>query len=100
MRLVKSSLEFLVQQLGPRDRFALVSYSTSARVEVSLTSMSSEGKAWAIAAISSMQAEGGTNLGDGVMTSLRLLGAEASAAHAKLERADEAVAAPANRAAW
>lgn len=70
--LLKSSLKLLVQQLRPEDRVAIVTYANQTR-EV-LPSTPGDRKATILQAIEGLEANGGTNGGDGIRHAYRLAG--------------------------
>jgi len=71
--LVKDTLVFLIQQLEPTDRFALVTFNDSATVKMGLQCMTPQGKAAAEAIILSMEAGNGTNIEDGVKEGMQII---------------------------
>lgn len=64
--IVKHALRTIVNTLGPLDRFALVTFATSARTVLKLTPMTDAGKRTAEASIERLATEGLTNLWDGL----------------------------------
>lgn len=71
--IVKHALKTIAQSLGRLDRFSLVAYSSTARVVFELREMDEEGKAAAMAGIVSLNADGQTNIWDGLHTGLEVL---------------------------
>jgi Ca-activated chloride channel family protein len=66
IEFARAAVQELVAQLGPEDRFALVSYASDARVDVPLAAVGGVNRAGVLAAISSLQATGGTNMSSGL----------------------------------
>jgi Ca-activated chloride channel family protein len=64
----------LVGQLGPEDRFALVSYETGVRTELGLMEMTPEARRRAFEVIAGVQTAGGTNMSSGLDAGRALLG--------------------------
>ena len=71
--IVKHALKTIVNGLDDSDRFCLVVYSTSARVEMDLTQMTSENKAKALDKIENLRPESTTNIWDGLVKGLTCL---------------------------
>jgi len=71
--VVKHAVRTIIRVLGPEDRFALVAYSTQARLVYDLTRMDESGKAAADAQLEELRADGQTNLWDGLHTALETL---------------------------
>jgi len=71
LRLVKVTLEFVINQLKPQDRLGVVSYDHCVKTELQLTNMTPEGKEKAMTCINNIQVGGSTNLSDGLYTGLR-----------------------------
>jgi Ca-activated chloride channel family protein len=61
----RAAVRELVAQIGPGDRFALVSYASDARVDVPLAPVGANRDA-VLAAISRLEASGGTNMSSGL----------------------------------
>ena len=76
--IVKHALKTIIYTLDEDDRFSLVSYSSSARVEMKLGKMTVDGKQKAISIVEALHTEGSTNLWDGLQTGMNVL-REASA---------------------
>jgi hypothetical protein len=73
LNLVQHSCLSIVDTLGANDRFALVTYSTNARTELTLTPMNDAGKRRAQACIKAMKPEYTTNIWDGLRTGMEIL---------------------------
>jgi Mg-chelatase subunit ChlD len=71
--LVKQTLGFIVTQLSPRDRLAVVSYGTDVVVELPLERMDEAGKAKANRKIKQIQISGCTNLSGGLVRAVEVL---------------------------
>jgi Ca-activated chloride channel family protein len=63
----------LLEQLGPDDRFALVTYANSVNVRSGLVPMTEANRRRLTAAVERIHAGGGTNLGGGLETGMGLL---------------------------
>jgi len=70
LELVKSAVSFMCRHLRPSDRLALVSYSDHASVDFSLSPMDAEGQAQCQEALNALQANGQTNLHEGLLWGL------------------------------
>jgi len=68
--LVKKAVRFISKQLRPGDRFAIVSYSDNAAVDLPLTLMDEEGQGECSHALDGMEAKGSTNLSEGLLWGL------------------------------
>jgi hypothetical protein len=71
--LVKHALATIVESLGPDDRLSLVSFSSTAKVELELTYMDQNGKKKAMKACNELDPDGSTNLWGGLSKGLDLL---------------------------
>lgn len=71
--VTKHALRTIVYCLDMDDRFALISYSNSARVEFQLNYMTVENKQKAINCINNLHTEGSTNLWDGLFKGMEEL---------------------------
>ncbi|MEJ2640432.1 MAG: VWA domain-containing protein [Desulfosarcinaceae bacterium] len=69
----RQAIAELIQRLGPRDRFALVSYANGASRHTGLRSMSRYNRQAATEILYSIAAGGGTNLGGGLQSGISLL---------------------------
>ena len=73
MDYTRQTLSFLIQELGPRDRLAIVTYDTCITVDLPLTKMDQSGKDKAAAKAKCIKAGSLTNLSGGLDTGLRLI---------------------------
>ncbi|CAL4948320.1 unnamed protein product [Urochloa decumbens] len=73
LALVKQAMGFVIDNLGPRDRLSIVTFSDNARRIIRLTRMSGGGKALARAAMESVAAYGLTSIGDGLRVAAGVL---------------------------
>jgi len=71
--IVKHALRTIIANLNDSDRLACVSYSNSAREIFPLTSMDPNGRTLSEGKLDELQADGMTNLWDGLQTGLQLL---------------------------
>lgn len=71
--VVKHAVKTVIAVLQPRDRFALVSFSRVATLVLPLTLMDAGGKARANRALEALDADGNTNLWDGLANGLNVL---------------------------
>ena len=71
--ITKHALRTIVYCLDPDDRFALISYSDSARVEYELNFMTPENKQKVLKCIDNLHTEGSTNLWDGLFKGMEEL---------------------------
>jgi len=71
--VTKHAVSTVMAVLGPEDRFSLVSYSNSAKVEHSLAPMTANNRARAKVALERLTPGGSTNLWDGVQKALDTL---------------------------
>ncbi|CAO2170889.1 unnamed protein product [Urochloa humidicola] len=74
LALVKQAMGFVIDNLGPRDRLSIVTFSDNARRIIRLTRMSDGGKALARGAMESVTSYGLTNIGDGLRVAAGVLG--------------------------
>ncbi|KAK2993951.1 hypothetical protein RJ640_000549 [Escallonia rubra] len=73
MALLKRAVEFVIQNLGPSDRLAIVAFSTSAQRVFPLRLMNERGREDATIAIKSLSAEGATDIVQGIKKGVRVL---------------------------
>ena len=73
IKLVKESLEYLVNQMNDDDSFALVTFTDTAKVINDLTIMNSNNKAQVLNNINSLSADGNTMILSGLMKGLDLI---------------------------
>ena len=74
--IVKHAVATVIQTLGPNDRIALVSYSSTARIELELTATNEAGQKLADTKLRSLHTEGSTNLWDGLLKGMDVLRAK------------------------
>jgi hypothetical protein len=68
--LVKHATKTIIETLAPYDRLALISFSNQAEIVLNFTFMTSVGKHLAKTCLGNMQADGMTNIWDGLYTGL------------------------------
>ncbi|KAK9268009.1 hypothetical protein L1049_010447 [Liquidambar formosana] len=73
LTLLKRAVRFVIQNLGPSDRLAIVSFSSTARRIFPLRRMTDRGREDAILAINSLSSSGGTNIVEGLKKGVRVL---------------------------
>ncbi|KAJ9545535.1 hypothetical protein OSB04_025242 [Centaurea solstitialis] len=66
LALLKRAMGFVIQNLGPADRLAVIAFSSTARRLFPLRKMSDTGKQHALQAVNSLVANGGTNIAEGL----------------------------------
>ncbi|MFS7968324.1 putative transcription factor C2H2 family [Helianthus anomalus] len=66
MALLKRAMGFVIQNLGPADRLAVIVFSSAARRLFPLQRMTDAGKQHAVQAVNSLMANGGTNIAEGL----------------------------------
>ncbi|KAK9049972.1 hypothetical protein SSX86_031057 [Deinandra increscens subsp. villosa] len=66
LSLLKRAMGFVIQNLGPADRLAVIAFSSTARRLFPLQKMSDMGKQNALQAVNSLVANGGTNIAEGL----------------------------------
>ncbi|KAL8199595.1 hypothetical protein R6Q57_013163 [Mikania cordata] len=66
LSLLKRAMGFVIQNLGPGDRLAVISFSSTARRLFPLQRMTDTGKQNALLAVNSLVANGGTNIAEGL----------------------------------
>nr|GFD16274.1 hypothetical protein [Tanacetum cinerariifolium] len=64
LALLKRAMGFVIQNLGPADRLAVIAFSSTARRLFPLRKMSDAGKQQALQAVNSLVANGGTNIAE------------------------------------
>lgn len=73
MEQARNALRYCIQQLGERDRFGIVDFSTEARrFRDALVPANAENREAALAYAANLQARGGTNIDDALQTALRI----------------------------
>ncbi|XP_051218088.1 E3 ubiquitin-protein ligase WAV3 [Lolium perenne] len=73
LELLKQAMRFVVDILGPEDRFCIVSFSSTARRVTRLMRMTDAGKALCVRAVESLTALRGTNIAEGLRTAAKVL---------------------------
>lgn len=73
MPYAKAAIWDVLGRLNHNDRFALVSFANNAIVQSPLVNVTSATRSYLNNVVSSIRASGGTNMGDGLNTALRLL---------------------------
>lgn len=73
LALVKRAMGFVIQNLGPADRLAVIAFSSSARRLFPLRKMSDTGKQQALQAVNSLVANGGTNIAEGLRKGAKVM---------------------------
>ena len=71
--LVKTSLRFLISQLGPNDRFSIVKFSDTVDIILKLTYMTLGGRERANLAVDNLNPDGGTALCQGITTAINIM---------------------------
>nr|XP_043616670.1 E3 ubiquitin-protein ligase WAV3-like [Erigeron canadensis] len=73
LALLKRAMGFVIQNLGPADRLAVIAFSSTARRLFPLRKMSDTGKQHALQAVNSLVANGGTNIAEGLRKSGKVM---------------------------
>ncbi|CAN6282922.1 unnamed protein product [Urochloa humidicola] len=73
LALLKQAMGFVIDNLGPRDRLCVVSFSSGACRLMRLARMSGAGKALARRAVESLAAGGGTNIGEALRKAAKVI---------------------------
>ncbi|EPS73671.1 hypothetical protein M569_01084 [Genlisea aurea] len=73
LALLKRAMGFVIQNLGPNDRLAIVSFSSTARRIFPLRRMSEAGRQQALLAVNSLIANGGTNIAEGLSKGAKVM---------------------------
>ncbi|KAJ4976444.1 hypothetical protein NE237_001550 [Protea cynaroides] len=73
LALLKRAVRFVIRNLGPADRLAIVSFSSTARRVFPLHRMSDAGRDHAVMAVNSLRSTGGTNIIEGLKKGVRIL---------------------------
>ncbi|KAF8412757.1 hypothetical protein HHK36_000727 [Tetracentron sinense] len=73
LALLKRAVQFVITNLGPADRLAIVTFSSTARRIFPLRRMSDTGRHNAVLAINSLVSAGGTNIVEGLKKGVRVL---------------------------
>ncbi|XP_043700580.1 E3 ubiquitin-protein ligase WAV3-like [Telopea speciosissima] len=73
LTLLKRAVRFVIRNLGPADRLAIIAFSSTARRIFPLCRMSDTGRDHATTAINSLRSTGGTNIVEGLKKGVRVL---------------------------
>ncbi|KAJ4980825.1 hypothetical protein NE237_031662 [Protea cynaroides] len=73
LTLLKRAVRFVIRNLGPADRLAIIAFSSTARRIFPLRRMTDTGRDHAILAINSLRSTGGTNIVEGLKKGVRVL---------------------------
>lgn len=73
LALLKRAMGFVIQNLGPADRLAVIAFSSTARRLFPLRKMSDAGKQQALQAVNSLVANGGTNIAEGLRKGAKVM---------------------------
>ncbi|XP_062226133.1 E3 ubiquitin-protein ligase WAV3-like isoform X2 [Phragmites australis] len=73
LALLKLSMGFVVQHLGPSDRLSVIAFSSTARRLFPLRRMSHHGRQQALQKINSLGAGGGTNIADALKKAMKVI---------------------------
>ncbi|CAK9136103.1 unnamed protein product [Ilex paraguariensis] len=73
LALLKRAMGFVIQNLGPNDRLAVIAFSSTARRLFPLRRMSDTGKQQALQAVNSLVANGGTNIAEGLRKGAKIM---------------------------
>ncbi|XP_074300378.1 E3 ubiquitin-protein ligase WAV3-like [Silene latifolia] len=71
--LLKQSLNFVIQNLGPADRLSIITFSTNSQRLTPLTRMTHAGQADTLRVVDSITAKGTTNIIAGLQTAVKVL---------------------------
>jgi Mg-chelatase subunit ChlD len=73
LHVAKHALKTIINSLTQNDRFSIVSFSSTASVVFPLCQMDDDGRSKALTALETLNADGATNLWDGLKTGLNVL---------------------------
>ncbi|KAH6760387.1 Zinc finger RING family protein [Perilla frutescens var. hirtella] len=73
LALLKRAMGFVIQNLGPNDRLAVIAFSSTARRLFPLRRMSEVGRLHALQAVNSLVANGGTNIAEGLRKGAKIM---------------------------
>ncbi|KAL3819962.1 hypothetical protein ACJIZ3_005867 [Penstemon smallii] len=73
LALLKRAMGFVIQNLGPNDRLAVIAFSSTARRLFPLRRMSETGRQQALQAVNSLVANGGTNIAEGLRKGTKIV---------------------------
>ncbi|KAI3839932.1 hypothetical protein MKW92_016096 [Papaver armeniacum] len=73
IKLLKRAMGFVIENLGPSDRLSVISFSSDARRLFPLLLMTDSGKQYALQAVNSLVAGGGTNIVEGLKKGTKVI---------------------------
>lgn len=73
LALLKRAMGFVIQNLGPNDRLAVIAFSSTARRLFPLRRMSETGRQQALQGVNSLIANGGTNIAEGLRKGAKIM---------------------------
>lgn len=73
LALLKRAMGFVIQNLGPSDRLAVIAFSSTARRLFPLRRMTDAGKQQSLQAVNSLVANGGTNIAEGLRKGAKIM---------------------------
>lgn len=73
LALLKRAMGFVIQNLGPSDRLAVIAFSSTARRLFPLRRMTDAGKQKSLQAVNSLVANGGTNIAEGLRKGAKIM---------------------------
>ncbi|XWS71841.1 hypothetical protein CRYUN_Cryun03dG0172200 [Craigia yunnanensis] len=73
LALLKRAIGFLIQHLGPSDRFSVIAFSSTARRLFPLRRMTETGRQEALQAVNSLTSNGGTNIAEGLRKGAKVI---------------------------
>lgn len=73
LALLKRAMGFVIQNLGPNDRLAVIAFSSTARRLFPLRRMSETGRQQALQSVNSLVANGGTNIAEGLRKGAKIM---------------------------
>ncbi|CAI9091118.1 OLC1v1026056C1 [Oldenlandia corymbosa var. corymbosa] len=73
LALLKRAMGFVIQNLGPNDRLAVIAFSSTARRLFPLRRMSESGRQQALQAVNLLVANGGTNIAEGLRKGAKVM---------------------------
>lgn len=73
LTLLKQAVTFVIENLGPSDRLAIVTFSSGAQRNFPLRRMTEQGRREAAQAVQAISANGGTNIVEGLKKGVRVL---------------------------
>jgi len=71
--LVKHAMNMIVNVMGPKDRLAMVLFTTHARIDFDFTEMNDDGKKMALEKIKRLQKENSTNAFEGIKLPIEMV---------------------------